>query len=188
MTTLDNPGNTIDPKQVSMRPTAMRYGLIGGLILIAFGLVVNVSGLNQPGSSMSWVTGLISVAIFAAVLVIAVKYHRDQELGGYITFGRSFGLSMLTVLIMAVLGAIFTYVYMAFIDPSMADQMLEMTREQYESMGMSEEQIEQSLSMAKTFMQPHWAALMGILGNLFFGAIVGLIISAVMKKNPPEFA
>jgi len=188
MTTLDNPGGTIDPSTVSMRPTAVRYGLIGGLITIAYGLVANVSGLNEPGSSLSWLSGVISVAIFAAVLVMAVKYHRDEELGGYISFGRAFGLSMLTVLIMAVLGAIFTYVYMAFIDPGMTERLIEMTREQYENMGMSEEQIEQSLGMAKTFMEPHWAALFGILGNLVFGAIVGLIISAIMKKNPPEFA
>ncbi|MTI21229.1 DUF4199 domain-containing protein, partial [Fulvivirga sp. RKSG066] len=52
--------------------------------------------------------------------------------------------------------------------------------------GMSDDQIDQAMSMTETFTSPELMAVFGILGGLFFGFIISLIISAFTKNSNPE--
>ena len=187
MATLDYNTDYPDPSDVPMMPTALRYGLIGGLVMIVYGIVMNLIGMGA-GTGNDMLNGILSLVVFAGVIYFALQKHRDEDLGGYMSYGRGLGLGTLTCLFMGILGGIFTYVYMAFIDPSIIDQILERTREQYENMGMDEEQIEMSLSMVESMTNPIMMTFWSVVGYVIMGFIASLIISAIVKKNPPEFA
>ena len=192
MSTLDNPNDYIDPSKVSAWPTASRYGLLAGLVLIVLALIVHLTGMvdytNQSGGS-NWIVNLLNWGITIAAIVLAVKQHRDSELGGFISFGRSFNVGFFVTLVIAVVSMVWGYVFFAFIEPGLIEEILEASREQMiEQQGMSEEQAEQGLKMMSWMFTPFMMSLMGGIFSLIAGIIFSLIVGAIMKKEHPANA
>jgi len=189
MNPLDENTHFIDPATVSPRPTAMRYGLIWGLISVLLGLVTHFTGANDPSSPNLLVSvglGIVSLGVSIAMIVLAIKQHRDQELGGYISFGRAFTTGFWVVLVSLLISVIWTLVYTNFIAPELFS--MDMLVEQWEEAGMSEAEIENAASMTGMFMTPVGVTAMAAIGGLIWGSILALIISAVMKKDAPNMA
>lgn len=185
MATLDDPTRIPQPSEVSQWPTVQRYGLIGGLVFIIYGLIANFLGWNQPGSTGGMLNMVISIALFVGLMVVAIRQHRDEELAGFIPFGRAFSVSFFTGLLATVISSIFQFIYVKFIDPGFIERMKETTLETYEKMGMSEEQIEQSMEMLDKMYTPGMMVFWAVIGAAVVCAIVALIVAAIMKRNPP---
>jgi uncharacterized protein DUF4199 len=191
MNPLDEPMNFIDPSTVSPRQVAMRHGVIWGLIGILVGLFAHLMGWNDPANPnvmMSILLGLISFGISVTMIVLAVKTHRDQELGGYMSFGRGFTTGMLTTLVYAVIATVWMVIFFSFINPDMFDAIEANMMQQWEDQGMTDEQIDQAKGFASMFTGPVFMTIATFLGSLFWGAIISLIVSAVMKKDAPRMA
>lgn len=184
---LDTPP-TADPSGVSFWPTAIRFGVIGGLITIIFGLIGNLTGLSNPSSGMAMtvIFGIISIVIYIGVLVYAIRRHRDGELGGYITFGRAFIVGFVVAVIMSVIGQLFNYVYLNFIDPDMLANSIEGIREMYENMGMDEGTIDEAMVRVEQQMDKQKTLLGSLPVTLIVNAVVAAIVGLIMKKNVPE--
>ena len=78
---------------------ALKDGLIGGLVSILIGLMSHVLGLvdlQNPNSVGGWVSSILNWGVIVGAIFMAIKHHRDNELGGYITMGRSIGMGVLT--------------------------------------------------------------------------------------------
>lgn len=183
MTTLDTPG-TLDPKAVSPWPTIKRYGLIGGLVSVVYGLIANMTGIAFTSITLNTV---ISFVISIAIIVLAVKHHRDEDLGKYIPFGRAFMVGFFTLTIATVIALIFNYIYVAFIDPSVVEQGFEASRKMMENFGMEEDKIEEALEQQRAQYSPLKNSLFGLVFAMILNAIFALIVGAIMKKTPPEF-
>ncbi|MFQ5448935.1 MAG: DUF4199 domain-containing protein [Saprospiraceae bacterium] len=189
MTTLDNPSGAPDPSTVAMRPTAQRYGLIGALILIVVSLAVNLSGLvdyTQKGGTGNTIATILQYGIMITVIVLAIKTHRDDDLGGFITFGRGLGMGMLTALILGIITGIWAYVYFGLIDPGLIDQIREVAHDQALERGTTEEQLEQAEGIMNFFTSPVFFAVASLIGTLLVSFVTSLIASAVIKVEPPE--
>ncbi len=187
MSTLDNSPH--EPyEQVSFFQTALKYGLIGAATSIIFSLVSNLLGLSDqsnPSTALSILMSILSVVIYLAMQISAVKYHRDKESNGYISFGRAFLVCIVVAMIIAIINSIWSYIYMSYIDPEMLDRIIEMTIEQSEEKGMSEQDIEMSVSIIEMMSSPFAQLLMGVVFGALVGGIGGLITSAVLKKEAP---
>lgn len=182
MDTLDNPNRLIDPSSVSYQGIALRHGAFAGLILIAVGLLGNLTGLSdptQPSSVANWVLNFVNWGVMIAFIVMAVKKHRDEDLGGFITFGRAFGVSFLVILVLSLITTVWVYVYFSFIDPDIAQTIMENSLSQQ---GIEDEDMIESMAM---WFSPGAMAVYGFFGSLIFGVIISLIVSAVMKKDNP---
>lgn len=186
MNTIDNPLTPTDQGDVSFMQTAIRYGLIGGAASVAVNLVAQLLGwADGSNMGMAALVGIVGMAVYIVAQVMGVRHHRDNELGGYISFGRAFLVCLVIAMIMAVIAAVWNYIYLNFIDPDMMERMTEMLREQYENMGMSEEDIENALSMVDMTTSPLVQLASGIFGGAIMGGVIGLIIGAIMKKEQP---
>lgn len=185
MSTLDSPPS-IEQSTISPYPTAIRYGLIGGLVLMAYTLIGNLTGITRPsgGFGMIAVVGLISIVIYVSILVMAVRKHRNEDLGGYITFGRAFVVALIAAIIASIMSALFNYLYATVIDPTYSATMMEDMQTMYEKLGMSEEQIEQAMQQASASFTPTTMLTNGILYSGVIGAVIALIIAAIMQKKP----
>ena len=89
------------------------------------------------------ISGVISFALSITMLVLAIKHHRDNELGGYISFGRGFKTGFLTALFYGIIATIWTVIFINFIATDMIEVMQAAMYEEWESQGLTEEQIEQ---------------------------------------------
>lgn len=191
MTTLDDPMGYVDPKDVSPRPTAMRYGLIWGLAGILLGLISYLLGWTEPTGGFSGgsiISSVLSIALTVAILVLAIKHHRDNELGGYITFGRGFQTGMLTTLFYAIIATVWMFLFINFIATDMIENIQAAMVEQWEAQGLSDEQIEQAQSFTGFMSSKGFMIGAAFGGALLWGAILSLIISAVLKKEHPQTA
>ncbi len=193
MTTIDEPNNFVDPSTVPYFQTALRYGLIGGLILVAWGLVAQMVGLADPcaaaeGGSSAILTGLIGIAVLigvsALVGVMAIRQHTG-DLGGYISFGRAFVVSLVALIIAGVISGLFNVLYTTVIDPGMTDRVMDCMADIYEEQGLDQDQIDAALGFLKIAYNPFLQVVTSIFTSAFFAAIIGLVLAAVMKKNPP---
>lgn len=188
MPTLDNDFNIIDESSVSFTPTATRYGLIGGAVLILITLLSYIV-LIPAGGTLLGLGSILPFIAYVAMIVMAIRQHRDNELGGYITLNRCIGVGTLVMIVAILLNSVFNYVYTTFIDPTIIDQTLEATRGMYEMMGLDEDEIDEAIEQAKE-NQPGAVVTIGL--GMFFGAITGLVFSAIigliMRKNPPQMA
>ena len=190
MSILNKPGETIDPSTVSPWPTILRYGLIGGLVLVVYALLGNLLGFTKP--SAGFVTLILSgmvvvILLYAGVMIAAVRNHQANELGGYISFGRAMMVAFMVGLIMAIIGILFNNVYANVIEPDFVTTLLDEAEAMYEEMNMSAEQIQASLAQLEGQYTLN-GQIIGLGMGSVFGAIMSLIIAAVMKKNPPENA
>ena len=186
MSTLDSP-SFMEPANVSARPIGIRYGAIAAIIIIAIGLVFHLAGLtsytqqNNPGN---WISSILTWGVMIAAMVMGMKKYRE-EAGGYMTFGKAFGVGFWASLVLAVITAVWTYVFFALVEPGLTDTILEATRENMLAQGQSEDQVDQAMQYTEPFMNPGMFSLFGGLGTLITGLIIALIAAAVTQRKPP---
>ncbi len=132
--------------------------------------------------------GIPSVIIMIGGIVLATRTYRDQEQGGYISYGRALGTGTLTVLFASVITAFFTLALFTVIDPGLMDRMMTMREMAMYESGLSDDQIDMAMNMAERFASPAILSLSGFAGSVFIGFIFSLITSIFLKKegNPLE--
>lgn len=181
----------IDPSTVPYAKKGFNQGLIGGLVLIVLNLIFSVTGLVTPGDTgaMTWISSLLTWGVVGYFIYAAATKHRDEDLGGYIGFGRAFAVGFMAVLAMALITAVWTYIYTSFIDPGMFDVIRQASMDQMmNQQGMSEEDAERALSMMSFMWNPGMMAVMATVGTVVAGVIIDLIIAAVTKRDNPAYA
>ena len=168
-------------EQVTVKSVGMKWGLILGVVLIGYSLIVQMAGLigNQ---AVSWVSYIFMVG----VIYMAQKAFKEEG-DGFMSYGKGLGLGMLVLLISSVISSGFMYINMKFIDTTIIETIKEKQYDQMVEKGMPEEQIDAAIEMSASFMTPEFITIMAIIGTLFIGFILTLIITAITKNaNPAE--
>ena len=131
----------------------------------------------------------LNFVLIIAGLTVGILNYRNQINGGFISYGKSLGSGVLIGLFASIIVAIYTVIFMKFIDPGMIDEMLKKAEEQMleRNPSMSEENIEAALKYTKMFMNPVLMSIMSIFGSTFMSFIASLIISIFTKKNDNSF-
>ncbi len=159
---------------------AKKYGLILGLISIAYFVILNIAGLvtNQLASYVGYIFSI-------AIIFMAHKAYKNEG-DGYMTYGQGLGIGTLTALISGIISSIFTFIYIKFIDDSFIEQLLDKMINDMEAKGMSDAEIDQAMGFSSFMMTPIGITIAGIIGAIFIGFIISLIISAFTKNTNPE--
>jgi hypothetical protein len=172
-----------ETEKTSVSQMGIRSGLVYGLTMIIYSLILNFTGLAM-NPTMGYISWLI---IIGAIVWAHIEYKKAN--GGFMEYSEGLGLGIITILIGGLISGLFSIIYMTFIDPNFIKNMLTLAREQLEKQpNLNDEQIDAMMKFYEWMFQPHWLFLMGLLG----GAIIGLIISAIVsiftkKTNPDPF-
>ena len=72
-------------------PTILRYGFFGGLFMVGYNIASFTLGFGMPSAGLElFLASFILPLLFDFILgILAVRHHRNRELGGYIRFGRA---------------------------------------------------------------------------------------------------
>ncbi len=174
----------IDPNTVSFRPTGNKWGLILGLVGAVLFLVFNLTGMmDYSGTKSNIIPNIISYGAMIAIIYQAIKIHRDEELGGYITLGRCVGLGAWMGLISGVITALFMFVFMKFVQPDFANTIMETAINNAEAKGQDPEKVKQGLEMMSWMFSPGFFAVIGLIGSVIMGVIFSLILGLIMRKE-----
>jgi hypothetical protein len=71
----------------------LTYGLISGLVIILTSLTIIVA-FGDHGGGMGLFTGYLVMLVGLSAILVGVKQHRDQALGGVIKFWPALGLGL----------------------------------------------------------------------------------------------
>jgi hypothetical protein len=168
-------------EQVTTRSVGIRFGLFLALASIAFFLIMIVAGIDMmqgPARYGTWV-------FYFAFIFLAHKNFKENG-NGFMSYGQGLGITFWIALVSSVIGSIFTWVYVKYIDSGFIQQMMDKQEEAFVAQGMSQEQIRAAMDMTAKFMTPEMMLVFGIVGGLAIIMIVGLIVTAFTKKNSPD--
>ena len=168
----------MEEKSSSFWKSGLTYGLILGLILIIYSVLLYV--MDQ---SFNKGLGYISFIFIFAVLFYGTKTFRDNNLDGYISYGHALGFGMIIILFAGIFSSIYFAIHITLIDSDYITKLLAFSEEQLLNKNMPDEQIEMALEMQKKMMKPLIMSILGFINTAFFGLIMALISSAIVKKQ-----
>ena len=168
-------------EQVSTKSIGVKYGIILGLFSIGYSLILQITGLVTE-QWLSW----LSFVFMIVILVYAMKEFKSYN-QGFMRLGQGLGLGMITIAISTVFSSIFSYIYIKFIDDSMITLSLEKAREELmKNPDLSDAQLDQAMAMTEKFTTPEMILGIGFISALFFGFLITLVVSLIMKKDDPD--
>jgi hypothetical protein len=165
------------------KPSLITNSLISG-VLTAIVLTLYsylLLSMNVENKGLHYISYLIMMGGMAYGAI----HYRNTSLGGFISFNEAYKSCSVFVLFTSVLTAFLTYVYMR-IDGSIIAKLLAKAQEELQNRDLPEEQMEKTLEMMNKMMQPFWMSVISFAAYLFFGFILGLIVSAIVKKDNPD--
>ncbi|GAA4316395.1 DUF4199 domain-containing protein [Nibribacter koreensis] len=177
----DQPITASDASVTTPTSIGLRYGLITGFVSVIYSLILFVTGLNE-NTAFSYLGFLILVG----GIYFAYKQFKSMN-NGFMSYGQGLGIGSLLSAIVGLLGGVFTYIYIKFVDPGFMQRMQDLQITKMEEQGLSDAQIEQATEMAASFSGPGMMLIMGILSYLVIGFLISLIMAAIMKRSQPEF-
>lgn len=155
-------------------------GSILGVIGIIFSLVVYVFNLYE----VSWINYISYAVMIGGIVYSCILYANENN--NNIKFGDIFAHGFKTTSIIILITVLYTFVSLKFLFPDMIDKIIEISRKKMaENPQMTDEMIEQAITMTKKFFFP-FAIGGAIIGTAFIGAIASLIGAGVAKKNPVD--
>ncbi|MGI8892995.1 MAG: DUF4199 domain-containing protein [Bacteroidia bacterium] len=162
----------------------LNYGAILGAVFVILAIIFYIAGMDAANSR--W-TQWLYYAIMIGMIIYAIKTYRDEYLGGAINYAHALGTGVLVVLFGSLIYAVYTYFFLAFVDSSIIEKTLLAAEEDMINRGMSDAEIDQAMSLTRSFMSnPAIIALFMVASFVFFGFIFSLIISLLMKKEPAD--
>ncbi|MDB5250055.1 MAG: hypothetical protein JWQ40_4449 [Segetibacter sp.] len=153
-------------------------GLIISLILIVFSLILQFLDLSSNKG-----LGSISLLLFFAGIIWSGIIYANQ-LHGNITFGSIFAHAFKVAAAVTAIMTIFTIISIKFISPEQIDVALREARTGMEEKNMSDDQIDQAMSITRKFFLPF--AIGGVLFIYMVVGLIGALIGAAVAKKNPE--
>ena len=162
----------------SIKPIAYNYGLYSALLTISGLVVLNVLNLEQ-----NWILSVISTIITIFIFYHGINTYKKRN-GNYLTIKEGLKTGMGIALIGGILSGLYAVVHYTFIQTGFLEAKREEAIDQMMSQNPSleGEALEMGMNMINITTSEFFIATMMILGNLFFGFILSLIISAILKK------
>ncbi|TXK48600.1 DUF4199 domain-containing protein [Pontibacter qinzhouensis] len=168
-------------KQPSVASVALKYGLAGGVIAVLYSAILMIFGQ----STNKWLAFLSYFILVGAMVVAMQQFKKENQ--GFMSYGQGLGLGTLVATIIGVLSGVFTVIYTTFVDPDYMANIMDQQRMELEDRGMSDEQIDAALAIGESMSGPFMTLVMSIFGFALIGLLLSLVISAIMKKNRPQF-
>ena len=162
----------------------LKYALIASVATMIWSLILFLTDVwrTDYGAYLNYVSYIL-ILIF---MVIAINEEK-QNYGGYISYGQAFKIGFLMMVVLSVIVCVYTYMYFTQINPEIIQFSRDKAIADMEEKGMTQEQIDQAMSIAGRFMSPGVMTFFALFGNVFFGCIFALIIAAILKKDKPLF-
>ncbi len=171
-------------KTLSQRAMTAALFIAGAGILI--NLVFYITGMDMEmltNPAISWVNRILLIGTTYYFVQAALRTHRDEDLGGYVTVGQGMGLGTISGLISGIISAVWFFIFTTFIATDMMDKIKEISLEQMQAQGQSAENAEKAMEMMSFFFNPVFFAIVVVLSSVFFGFLCGLVAGLVLKKD-----
>jgi hypothetical protein len=158
---------------------ALIYGAIYGFVGVLVGVIFYVLNLQFK----SW-TQLVNLAVSILILVYCLKAYRDEYLGGFASYGRLMLMVIGIAVIAVIISTIYSYVLTHVIDPEFMEKAKQYQIDRFSNNPrISEAQLEAMIDRMDRKSTPGRMLWIGVISGIVMNLILGLIISAFLKKE-----
>ena len=165
------------------------YGFVWALASAFLTLILFFAGLHSDPAKLSaagWIGGLVGMAIAVACMIIGVRARRAEVPSGEdFTYGSAYGTAFGIAAIASVLSAAFTYVYWVFINPAIAEVIIQDQVSKLESSGLTGDRLDQATAGVRKIFAPIPQAVSTLVLLLIIGAVIALIVAGFLKRTKP---
>ena len=102
-----------------MNQELVKYGTYIGALMIIVSFILYLVNISSQAISQN-----IIYIIMALGLVMSLKYYRDNQLDGFMSFGKVFSSGISITFFFSILFAVYQYI-MFKVDPNMINQIME---------------------------------------------------------------
>ncbi|MCD9019358.1 DUF4199 domain-containing protein [Parachryseolinea silvisoli] len=155
----------------------LKWGLISTLIHIVVFLALALLGENPFNEIVGYISMLVVTPL---IYVLAHKAFKDAG-DGFMTYGQGVLIAFFIALAGTILGFVFTYIYLNFVDTNLMDRHLQELTEKLSEKNTPENQIEMTIQVTRDYF---WLFYVG--GGIFVGVLIGLIVTIFTQKKNPE--
>lgn len=154
---------------------SLKYGLITGMVFIAYTVLLYVANMNLFSPSFAVINGLVTFGLMIFMLIFTMRKTRDLELGGKINFKQAFLVGFVMILIASYMNSFFSFALNEYIDPEyMARQV-----ENFEATMDGKFPAEQLETMVDSILD-NANATKGLIRSLWVKPITSAFLSAVI--------
>ncbi|KAA9345513.1 DUF4199 domain-containing protein [Adhaeribacter soli] len=171
-----------EQRTISWWSVGLKYGLITGLVGSVLAMINFITG----NFDNIWLMFVIGLAIYILAIVLAHREYKANN-AGYMTYGEGLMIGTLTVFIAGVIGGLFSYVYIEFVDPGILNKMVEVQIRMMENFGLPEDKLDEAIQKVERDTTAANQLKSGLINGIFSGLVLSLIVSAFTKKRMPEF-
>ncbi len=172
-------------EQKSTFSPAMQFGLLTGLAMVVFTLILFLAGVDMHSY---W--NLFGYILYVGGLYWGMTSIREKQLEGVMSYGKAFGTGFLITLFASVLLGIFAFFYLKYINPSvLANKLTEVQNKILTANpDISDADLQKALDMVKMFSTPIVSSISGFIGYVISGTIFSLIIAIFAKRGDRTLA
>ena len=161
-----------------MKKYILKYGIVGGLVSSILGTLNWILIARSVGVSASQAVGYISIALSLLCIPLGVRYFRDKQNKGVVSFAQAFKIGLAITSIAAIVMAIHSALFFAF----QKDEFMAWQKE-----GLSQAQLaafnEQMAAMPDYAYTPFFQAVVMFIMVFLIGAVVNVISALVLKQQ-----
>ncbi|MDP3353244.1 MAG: DUF4199 domain-containing protein [Flavobacteriaceae bacterium] len=171
----------MENQQNQTQQIILNNGLILGFVSVVYAIIRYAMGKHLEND---WTVSVISFVIMLAVIGYGI-YLFKQANEGFLTISQGLKIGVGIALVGGIISVIYTYIFTTYIEPDFANQLLILQEQQIleKYPDFTDEQLESAANMTKKFTSSGAMAAFGIMGSLFFGLIVSLIVSLFLRKS-----
>jgi hypothetical protein len=177
-------------KQLRMRKNILVFGLVSGLILIAWTLCFTILSKYLNGDLDNAVAGYTAMIIAFSLIFVAIRNFRDKYNQGVVTFGQAFriglGISLIGSTFYVGAWLIEYYCYM----PDFMDKYSAGLISQAQHSGLSaaalDKRIAEINSQKAAYKNPIIVILYTYLEVLPVGLVISLITALILKRRKTQ--
>jgi len=172
-----------------MKPVAVRYSIYAGLAILVLG-AIHVFVFMPPNISweMAEVAGYLTMILSMIFVFMGIRYYRDHENNGYLTFAEGLKLGSLIVLVPAVAFGLFDILYTEVLHPSWAEEYYGYQIEKIKASAPADQVEQKLLDLQKNremFSNPFIQFLLMAVTVYVIGLIVTVISALTLCRHKP---
>jgi len=171
-----------------MKKTVLVFGIISGVISSIL-MLAYLPFMEKIGYDKGFIVGYTGMVISFALIFFGIRSYRENNGGGFISFGKAFKVGILIAVISCIFYVATWEVIYYKIMPDFADNYGKYEIDQMRKEGAAQEKIDMAINEAKDFKKmydnPFYNIGMTFMEPLPVGLLITLISAAILRKKKP---
>jgi hypothetical protein len=159
----------------------LQNGMIGGLLTV--GWMAAGYAFHWERSPIGMYAPYLSLLILLVTIYLSVLFKRERDNEGIITLKEAFIAGMTVSFVIGVMVGAFLLVYVQFINPGFAGEMIRNAEVYYKSEHASQEQIDKGVEGMRAMYSPFGQFTYGIGTTMLTGLLISAVIGLVMQRK-----